>query len=84
MIFQVVGVKGVFFLVVLKGFDFVKGVVIDYMYNVLIGVVKVFQDKWFYGDKYFFYYIGKKVYLYILLCNDLDLVYFFCSFVILN
>lgn len=44
----------------LKGFDLVKGVAIDYMHNVLIGVVKALQDKWFHGDKHSPYYIGKK------------------------
>jgi len=65
MIFQVAGVKGASPLAALKGFDLVKGVAIDYMHNVLIGVVKALQDKWFHGDKHSPYYIGKKVHLYI-------------------
>ena len=48
----------------LRGFDLVKGVAIDYMHNVLIGVVKSLQDKWFNGDKQSSYYIGKKVHVY--------------------
>ena len=48
----------------LRGFDLVKGVAIDYMHNVLIGVVKSLQDKWFNGDKQSSYYIGNKVHVY--------------------
>ena len=49
----------------LKGFDLVKGVAIDDVHNVLIGVVKALQDKWFHGDKHSPYYIGRKVHVYI-------------------
>lgn len=39
--------KGASPLAALKGFDLLKGVAIDYMHNVLIGVVKALQNKWF-------------------------------------
>ena len=60
---QVSGVKGASPLAALKGFDLVKSVAIDYMHNVLLGVVKALQDKWFNGDKQSRYYIGKKVHV---------------------
>ena len=76
--------KGASPLAALKGFDLVKGVAIDYMHNVLIGVVKALQDKWFHGDKHSPYYIGKKVLLYISITNDLDLAHSPCSYAIGN
>lgn len=65
----------------LKGFDLVKGVAIDYMHNVLIGVVKALQDKCFHGDKHSPYYIGRKVH-YVSLSNNLDLAHSFYSYTI--
>ena len=62
---QVSGVKGASPLAALKSFDLVKGVAIDYMHNLLLGVVKALQDKRFNGDKQSRYCIGKKVHVYL-------------------
>lgn len=58
----VCGVKGYLWFMFILGFDIIKGVVVDYMYCVFLGVTKIFMILWF--DKLYvieFWNISKKV-----------------------
>lgn len=41
------GFKGKLGIFYLKDFDFVLGIVLDYMYGVCLGVIKILMCKWF-------------------------------------
>lgn len=66
-------------------FLMIKNVIIDYMYGVLLGVIKKFFDIWF-DSKYFqnVWYIGDKIKEVDVIFKKIKLLYFiYCCFCIL-